>query len=98
MRKIPDDNLAYPIFLTWSTGSTGSGFRLRNDTTSYFITAKHVLYDDTKKLRGDTLTLLCQTKELNDDSTYLFNIDIKKLEANKMIFSHPKYDIATFIM
>lgn len=97
MRKIPDDNLAYPTLLNWDTGSSGSGFRMRVETVTYFITAKHVLFDENGNLRGDNLTLLSQTGDVNDDSTFLISVDIKKLESNGMLFKHSKYDIAAFV-
>jgi len=97
MRNIPDDNLAYPVFLTWDTGSTGSGFRLKYESKTYFITAKHVLFDDKNNTRGAKFTFLCQTKDINDDSTILFEADIKKLQETGMVFFHPNYDIAGFL-
>jgi len=98
MRNIPEDNLAYPIFLSWDTGSTGSGFRLRHDSKTYFITAKHVLYDNENNFRGNKLELLCQTKDINDDSIFLFEVDIVKLKVAGMVFQHSEYDIAAFLV
>ncbi len=34
-RTIPDDNLAYPVLVTLSTGGTGSGFFLNTAPATY---------------------------------------------------------------
>lgn len=97
MRIIPDDNLAYPVLIRWNNGSSGSGFRLRVDNKTYLITAKHVLYNNENNLLGNNLTLLCQTGDIDDDSTYELEVDMKKLEKNGLTFFHPNYDLAAFL-
>jgi Trypsin-like peptidase domain len=44
MRRIPDDNLAYPV-LVKAGNSSGSGFFLNADNGIFLVTASHVLYD-----------------------------------------------------
>ena len=43
--------------LVFDTGGSGSGVYLSTGNTLYFITAKHVLYDEKGKLRGKQITL-----------------------------------------
>ena len=46
MRSIPEDNFAYPSLIVLSNGSSGSGFLLKTETNMFFVTAKHVLFDN----------------------------------------------------
>ena len=53
-RMIPDDNLAYPVLITFQNSATrmteyASGFYLRDDTYFYLVTATHVLFDQIKQ-------------------------------------------------
>lgn len=94
MRSIPDDNLAYPVMIIMNTSSTGSGFLLNTKSELYFVTAKHVLFDDSGNLRGITSTLICQTKDINDNSTTNFAINFAVLQANGNVLSHAAKDVA----
>jgi hypothetical protein len=94
MRSIPDDNLAYPVMIVMNTGSTGSGFLLNIETALFFITAKHVLFDDSGNLRGITASLICQNKDINDDSTTNFAADFAVLQMNGNVLSHAAKDVA----
>ncbi|HMG82618.1 MAG TPA: trypsin-like peptidase domain-containing protein [Ferruginibacter sp.] len=94
MRNIPDDNLAYPVLITLNTGFAGSGFQLNSGTNTYFITAKHVLFDNNSKIKGASATLICQSKDIDDDSTTILSIDLTKLKLAGQIFTHPTKDVA----
>lgn len=96
MRNIPDDNLAYPIMIVINTGLTGSGFLLNTGTSMFFITAKHVLYDEQGNLRGTTATLICQTRDVNDYTTTDFAIDLSTLQTNGNLLNHLSKDVAAF--
>lgn len=94
MRNIPDDNLAYPIMIVINTGSSGSGFLLNTGASMFVITAKHVLFDEVANVRGASATLTCQTRDINDNSTTIFGIDLALLQANGNIFNHATKDVA----
>ena len=47
-RALPDDNLAYPVLVTFKN-SQGSGFYLTTPSALYLVTATHVLYDPADK-------------------------------------------------
>jgi len=96
MRPIPENNLAYPILITWNTGATGSGFALGAMNTNYFVTAKHCLFAQDGSLLGDKLTLLCQTAILSDDTFGIFEVSIREVEAAGNLFKHPTHDVAGF--
>lgn len=94
MRNIPEDNLAYPILIKHDNGGSGSGFFLKTDTKIFLVTAKHVLLDEKSNPRSKILTLICQTRELNDESSDEFIIDVNKAK----ILKHSKSDIAAIEM
>ena len=90
MRDIPDNNLAYPIFIKIDTGSTGSGFFLNTGDKLYLVTAKHVLLDDKNVPKGKVAEIDCQTGDINDDSFERLQIDFSS--AN--IMAHASSDVA----
>ena len=45
-RQVPDNNLSYPVLITLGK-SAGSGFFLRKENKTYFVTARHVLFKPT---------------------------------------------------
>lgn len=78
MRKIPDDNLAYPVLLFVDNLASGSAFRLFIENKIFLVTAKHVLFEN-EKLKGKTAEIHCQSGEIDDDSVHIFTIDFAKL-------------------
>ena len=75
MRNIPEDNLAYPVLILLNSGSTGSGFQLNTGENMYFVTAKHVLFDDKGNLLSDKAEVICQSKDINDDTKTVFTVN-----------------------
>jgi hypothetical protein len=57
-RSIPDDNLAYPVFVQFPD-ELASGFYLNTDTSIYLVTAKHVIFDpQSGRMRSGPMILL----------------------------------------
>lgn len=75
MRNIPDDNLAYPVFIQVGENATGSGFLLSATDNLYLVTARHVLYGN-NGLKSNSVKLTCQTKDVSDDRTIVFKLDL----------------------
>lgn len=100
-RKIPDDNLGYPIFISLPTGNTGSGFYINTDNATYLITARHVLFDEKKlgkfpdnaALISDNAILLSYPKDPKDNGRVVLYLDLKYLLKTKRIHYHPTNDI-----
>lgn len=85
MRNIPDSHLAFPVLISLGN-SSGSGFVYRTDSFAYLVTAKHVLFDESEKLRSEEIEITCQTNNLQDDSVIRIRIllnDVKLLFENK---------------
>jgi hypothetical protein len=58
LRAIPDDNLAYPVFVV-AGSTTGSGFYISTEKEIFFVTAKHVLFDlASNQLHSPNVTLM----------------------------------------
>jgi hypothetical protein len=98
MRDIPDDNLAYPILIELESGSSGSGFFVRLEDRLYFVSAKHVLYNEKGNLRAKKAKLTCQSKDINDDSTYEYTVDFTILSKSGNIYPHETKDVVAFLM
>lgn len=103
MRYLPDDNLSYPILIILDNGSAGSGFLLNyKNTSAYIITARHVLYDNTKKkdsdpdvfqLKTNKFRLLTYVHEINNLTPKIYEVDLKQAASTDILFSD-KYDVA----
>ncbi len=59
--------------------SIGSGFNINTDDAMWFVTAKHVLFDEKGNLLGDTAELLSYGQE--DDVGTLLTLNLKGLKA-----------------
>ena len=93
-RAIPDNNLAYPVFVELDTGFKGSGFFLNTDTNTYFVTAGHVLFDETTgNLRGKKATLLSYSEDRKEMKRNVSELDLPNLLASKNIRRHATEDI-----
>jgi hypothetical protein len=106
-RAIPEDNLAYPVLIQASNGSTGSGFYVNDGKYVYLVTAKHVLFDEnTQKLPGcgiDIKTqkpvicgfeLLSYSKDPAEKSRNLVALNLSILQENGNVKAHPSQDVA----
>ncbi len=98
MRNIPEDNLAYSVLIKLSNGSSGSGFQLNSGSHIYLVTAKHVLVDKNGMLNADKGELVCQTADINDESTAVYEIDFRILQNSQNIFFHAEKDVAAFMI
>ena len=71
MRNIPTNNLSYGIQITIQGGGRGSGYFINKDNKIFFVTAKHVLFDEFGNLRGELSNVVAFTKDIehNDVSS-----------------------------
>ena len=97
-RKIPDDNLAYPVLITLQNGTTGSGFYLNATSAIYFVTAKHVLFHTSgpsaDQLLAESADLLSYPKDPKDQNRISLHLDLKTLETANLIHPHKSSDVA----
>lgn len=92
-RALPEDNLAYPVLATIPGVEDASGFYLNTPTNTYFVTAKHVLFDERGQLRGRTMTLLSYPKDLRESGTNLFSLDLAALNRTGEVKQHATADV-----
>jgi len=94
-RAIPSDNLAYPVLISFDTGSKGSGFFLSTGSGVYLVTAAHVLFDESSgNLRGKKVELLCYSKNPKESGKNIVQLDLSTLAAAKRIRKHASEDVA----
>ncbi len=79
MRNIPDKLLGLSTLISIGD-SSGSGFMYSSKKHLYLVTARHVLFDETKELRNTEIEITCQTVDPTDDSVSNFLLDLTKLE------------------
>jgi len=90
MRKIPDDNLAYPVLIEMDN-SIGSGFFLNDENKIYLVSASHVLFNrDTGALISNIAKITSYPKEKADKEKNVFKLDLAKLLSK----GHLKYDFS----
>lgn len=95
VRAIPSDNLAYPVLVSFDTGSKGSGFFISTGTGVYLVTSAHVLFEESSgNLRGKQVELLCYSKNPNESGKNIVRLDLPVLAAAKRIRKHLKEDVA----
>lgn len=88
MRYLPDDNLSYPVLITFDGGSSGSGFYLNNSNINfYFITALHVLFREDDKdglvLRGRKAKFLSYDVDLAKNEPIILEVDLTIVNVKK---------------
>jgi hypothetical protein len=99
-RAIPDDNLAYPVLVTYGTKS-GSGFYLSTKENVFFITARHILFKQAKAkdkidylLENKNLKLLSYPIDPKDQGRIILDLDLKTLNNSKNLKFHKDHDVA----
>ena len=94
MQAIPEDNIRYPVLVKLSNDSSASGFFLNGKNGSYFITAKHVFFDEEGAFTARTVTLTAYSSVLTEAKTIDVTLDLQTLLAGGRIKSHPTADVA----
>ncbi|HET6514147.1 MAG TPA: trypsin-like peptidase domain-containing protein [Thermodesulfovibrionales bacterium] len=89
-RDIPDDNLEIPVLFIGEK-TAGSGFFYDNDKFHYFITARHVLFEDT----STTLEKIPEDLQIPDHLLYrvAYEKNKKQLIFRGVMSSHEKDEL-----
>src|SRR5579862_3778203 len=97
--KLPLDNLSYPIKITIGN-STGSGFVIGHEGSSYLVTARHVLYQPESTTGGFVLideslqlSFYAFDKNALQISPTILQVDLKKMVANNNIKNNNLIDL-----
>lgn len=95
MRRIPDNNLSYPLSVALSSGAFGTGFIVDAHPHLYLVTARHVLFGpDGATLLASHATITGYNRELPGSPRIVVGIDLDLLLAAKELRSHATNDIA----
>src|SRR5688572_15554524 len=93
MRKIPDDNLSYPVLIErGGKGGGGSGFFVNSGKSFFLVTAAHVLFDKQYRLKETDASVLCYASDLV--TPVRIELSLQKLKSARQIKTHPVYDVA----
>ena len=96
MRRLPDDNLAYPVLIQ-QPGSTGTGFFTNDGNRLFLVTAAHVLFDrNTGKLFGTTITLTSASSDPKEKESNVLELEASAVLANIKI--DKKADVAVILL
>ena len=102
-RSLPDNNLSYPILIELKPGGMASGFYLRTDDYTFFVTARHVLFNMTinevtkeneYNLVSKNADLLSYSSDITDPSSNILTLNLETLNKAGEITFHRKQDIA----
>ena len=95
-RAIPIDNLSYPVLITLSDGSSGSGFYLNTGQSIFLVTAKHVLFDPNthvlRALRADVLSY-GPTDPTGVKGRNFGTLDLPVLQNDGNVIAHQSEDV-----
>lgn len=94
MRSIPEDNLVYSLLIKFDTGAQGSGFNIIKGNSLYYVTAKHVLFNNDGALHGKSAQIIGYSADTKDETPTIFQLDLEKLLNNNNIISHATHDVA----
>lgn len=93
-RSIPEDNLAYPVLVQFPDG-LASGFYINTLTSTYLVTAKHVVFDpQSGHVRSGLMTLLSYPRDPKESGTNIILVDMVALAQAGEIKGHPTADVA----
>lgn len=94
MRRLPDDNLAYPVLITCGN-SSGSGFFINGKGSIFLVTACHVLFDFQRNIfHSQDVVAVSYPKDNSENEKNILNLDLVKLDALKLITINLSKDIA----
>ena len=94
-RAIPGDNLGYPVLLSSDT-SSGSGFFINTATTTYLVTAKHVLFKDegrSAEFHSPRINLRAYSRDPAEPRPNVASLDLPAMQAAGLIKRHATRDV-----
>ena len=91
----PNVGIGYPVKITLSDGTAGTGFYLNDDPFTYLVTAKHILF------KNNSTTPTAVRAELTsygrgpkDVSPNIIQLDIEEMFKTRNLRSHETQDVA----
>ncbi len=93
-RAIPANILAYPVHINIPNQFDATGFYLKNDTHLYLVTAKHLLFTDNNKLRGNSAICVSYSENFNDEVPITLVFDLNTCNKAGLIKYHEIHDAA----
>lgn len=89
---LPFNSLSYPVLATLDDNSSGSGFYLSDKGNFYFVTARHVIFNNELTLKSKTITLSsCCSPDIS--KKIVFKINLEELYKSNLIKFHEIHDV-----
>lgn len=93
-RAIPANILAYPVHINIPNQFDATGFYLKNETHLYLVTAKHLLFTDNNKLRGNSAICVSYSEDFNDEVPITLVFELNTCIKENLIRYHETHDAA----
>lgn len=95
MRRIPDNNLSYPLSIELSSGTFGTGFVIDVEPYIYLVTARHVLFEpDGTTLLANHARVTGYNRTLPNSPRVAVDLALDQLLTNRELRPHQACDIA----
>jgi hypothetical protein len=91
------DNLSYSLLLKLDTGATGSGFIVNTTDKSILVTAKHVLFDSSGGIAGNTLSVTGYSKDIEDGDVVAYSVQLAQLASAGKVLTSATDDVAALV-
>lgn len=87
--------LAVPVLIRSDAGRVGTGFYIQNQQVLFFVTAKHVFFDQkTGALRSEPTVLISYpTNSLDPSEIIRYHINIDALNNDRKLHTHSSRDV-----
>jgi hypothetical protein len=97
---IPEDNLKYPVLVSFPNGEAASGFFIfKPGQGLYFVTAKHVFFtENMEALKNDRALLTAYTKAPGFDDQVKIELNLAELTRNQSIRYSGSQDVVAIKM
>lgn len=96
MYRIPESVLTAVVRISNLNGTIGSGFIYASKKNYYLITAKHVLFDSSRNLINDFITIHATKTILESKFPTSLQVDLKN--NKEQLLCHPNKDICALII
>ena len=96
---LPKGALSYPVLVVLEDGSTASGFYLTDKSNYYFVTARHVVFNEPQfTLRSKTITLTSYSDEIENPKKIEIKMNFDALLKDNLVRYHKAHDVAVVYM
>jgi trypsin-like peptidase len=93
-REVTESLLTSAVQLELQSGGMGSGFFFTTGSAYYLVTAKHVLFADSQKLKSNLLVVTAYHGVQLFEKKCKWKIDLAELDRAGLVRKHSEYDVS----